>query len=140
MSLFGTQPFGAQQSQGFNNSFGSNSMASSSNGMPMGGNDILQPTVTYSAGSSQVPQKPQPKNLGSNLETGLTSAVENLCKFCHGVLTGFSVILLLCCYSSWIRQTGLCITEVCVFIHSATRAHMHTHTHTHTQHNAHTEI
>ena len=82
VSLFGVQPFGAQQSQGFNSSFGSSHAASSSNGMPLGGGDILQPTVTYSVGN-QSPQKPQPRNLGSNLETGLTSAVENLCKFCR---------------------------------------------------------
>ena len=85
VSLFGTQPFGAQHSQSFNSSFGNTSVSSSSNGIPMGGSDILQPTVTHSMGSSQIPQKPQPKNLGSNLETGLTSAVENLCKFCHSV-------------------------------------------------------
>ena len=83
VSLFGTQPFGVQQSQGFNSSFGGTSVAPSSNGIPMGGSDILQPTVTHSVGSGQASQKSQPKNLGSNLETGLTSAVENLCKFCH---------------------------------------------------------
>lgn len=84
VNLFGAQPFGAQQqSQGFGNAFGSSpATSSSSNGMLLGGSDILQPTVTHNLSGGQSPQKPQPRNLGSNLETGLSSAVENLCKFC----------------------------------------------------------
>ena len=100
MSLFGTQAFGAQQSQGFDNTFGSNSVASSTNGMPLGGGDILQPTVTYNMGG-QSPQKPQQRNLGSNLETGLTSAVENLCKF-HCSIIVYSRILVV----SYIAQNS----------------------------------
>ncbi|XP_065907439.1 phosphatidylinositol-binding clathrin assembly protein LAP-like [Dysidea avara] len=68
--------FGAQQTQGFGAPFGGANQSSTSNGAPQGGN-ILQPTVTYNMGNQSL-QKPQPRNLGSSLETGLTSAVENL--------------------------------------------------------------